>query len=122
MQELVPETVLKIKASQDNNSQSQSNSQKNYRGGGKQNRNSEKVTRKESLTNMFGCESEESTTGNVGGSGSYISQATSHLAPKSTQSSKLNLNKNKITASCKEYKNIDDEWLFHCDNIKLFEV
>lgn len=38
------------------------------------------------------------------------------------QPKQLNLNKNKITADCKEYKNIDDEWLFYCDNIRIFEV
>lgn len=69
------------------------------------------------MQSMF-ASSEESTAGNPG---SYISQATSHLTGKS-QKSKLNLNKNKFTSSCKEFKNIEDEWLFVCDNVKVFEV
>lgn len=69
---------------------------------------------------MFEGESEETTAGNIGGSGSYISQVTNHLIPK--HQVRINLNKNKVNASCTEYKNIDDEWMFQCDNIKIIEA
>ena len=35
---------------------------------------------------------------------------------------KLNLNKNKITGTCREYKHLDDEWKFDVDNLSIVEA
>ena len=48
--------------------------------------------------------------------GSYISQAINSIK-KGGGRIQLNLNKNKIVGTCREYKNLDDEWMFDCDEI-----
>ena len=35
---------------------------------------------------------------------------------------KLNMNKNKMVGTCREYKHLDDEWKFDVDNFSLVEV
>ena len=35
---------------------------------------------------------------------------------------KLNMNKNKLAATCREYKHLDDEWKFDVDNISVVEA
>lgn len=79
------------------------------------------LNQNESLSQNFANENESS----------LISQMTTQHSHNSYNSEmngylsgilKLNMNKNKLAATCREYKHLDDEWKFDVDNISVVEA
>ena len=53
---------------------------------------------------------------------SYISQSTQEQSQGYKFNLKRNLNRNKLQATCREYKHLDDEWKFDVDELQLIEA
>ena len=65
------------------------------------------------LTAQNSHNSFNSVTQNQSGAGSYFQYQ---------NNMKLNLNKNKITGTCRDYKHLDDEWKFNVDSLSVVEA
>ena len=64
-----------------------------------------------------------------GNESSMITQLTAQTNANSYNSnaaasfgSKVNLNKNKLQGTCREYKHLDDEWKFDVDSLEVIEA
>lgn len=77
-----------------------------------------------SLSQSMINETESSLVSQLTAQNSHNSFNSANLGGCNTHlnASKLNLNKNKIIGTCREYKHLDDEWKFDVDNFSCIEA